>query len=166
MATLAGPEPADGGWRRSCPACGAQHFPRTDPVVIMLILHGNSVLLGRQAAWPPGMYSLLAGFMEPGESIEAAVRRETLEETGIAVGRVEYLASQPWPFPSSLMIGCRGEALTREIDRDLAELEDARWVTREQTVAALAGDDPDLRPARRGSIARFLIERWLADRLT
>jgi NAD+ diphosphatase len=159
-------EPADGGWRRGCPACRAQHFPRTDPVVIMLILHGNAVLLGRSAAWPPGMYSLLAGFMEPGESIEAAVRRETLEETGIAVGPVEYLASQPWPFPSSLMIGCRGEALSRAIDRDPAELEDARWVSREEAVAAIAGRDPELRPARRGSIARFLIERWLADRLT
>ncbi len=102
---------ADAGWRRSCPNCGAQHFPRTDPVVIMLILHGNAVLLGRSPAWPPGMHSLLAGFMEPGESIEAAVRREVFEETRVPVGPVDYLASQPWPFPSSLMIGCRGEAL-------------------------------------------------------
>jgi NAD+ diphosphatase len=158
-------EVADAGWRRACPACGAQHFPRTDPVVIMLILHGNAVLLGRSASWPPGMYSLLAGFMEPGESIEAAVRREVLEEAGVPVGRVDYLSSQPWPFPSSLMIGCRGLALRREIRRDPAELEDARWVSREGILAALTGDDPDLRPARRGSIARFLIERWLADRL-
>jgi NAD+ diphosphatase len=156
---------ADQGWKRSCPACGADHFPRTDPVVIMLILHGNSVLLGRSAAWPPGMYSLLAGFMEPGESIEAAVRREVWEEAGIHVGQVDYLSSQPWPFPSSLMLGCRGEALDREIHRDPAELEDARWVTREGVLAALAGHDPDLRPARRGSIARFLLERWLADTL-
>lgn len=158
-------EPDQGGWRRRCPACGAAHFPRTDPVVIMLITRGNSLLLGRQAAWPAGMYSLLAGFLEPGETIEAAVRRETMEEAGIAVGRVDYLASQPWPFPSSLMIGCRGEALTTEIRRDPAELEDARWVSRERLVAALAGQDPDLRPARPGAIARFLIERWLADRL-
>jgi NAD+ diphosphatase len=158
-------EPADAGWRRACPACGAQHFPRTDPVVIMLILHGNAVLLGRSPGWPPGMYSLLAGFMEPGESIEAAVRRETLEEAGVRVGAVAYLSSQPWPFPSSLMIGCRGEALSASIARDPAELEDARWVSREGILAALTGDDPDLRPARRGSIARFLIERWLADRL-
>jgi NAD+ diphosphatase len=158
-------EPADAGWRRSCPACGGQHFPRTDPVVIMLILHGNAVLLGRSPGWPPGMYSLLAGFMEPGESIEAAVRREACEEAGVPIGAVGYLSSQPWPFPSSLMIGCRAEALSRAIERDPAELEDARWVSREGVLAALTGQDPDLRPARRGSIARFLIERWLADRL-
>jgi NAD+ diphosphatase len=158
-------EIADAGWRRACPACGAQHFPRTDPVVIMLILHGNSLLLGRQASWPAGMYSLLAGFMEPGESIEAAVRRETFEEAGIEVGRVDYLSSQPWPFPSNLMLGCRGEALTREIRLDPTELEDARWVRREDALTALDGRDPDLHPARRGSIARFLIERWLADSL-
>ena len=131
----------------------------------MLILHGNALLLGRAAAWPPGMYSLLAGFMEPGESIEAAVRREVFEEAGVPVGAVDYLSSQPWPFPSSLMIGCRGEALARAIARDPVELEDARWVSREDVLAALAGHDPDLRPARRGSIARFLIERWLADSL-
>ena len=131
----------------------------------MLIVHGNAVLLGRSAHWPPGMYSLLAGFMEPGESIEAAVRREVLEEAGVPVGQVDYLSSQPWPFPSSLMIGCRGLALAREIRRDPAELEDARWVSREGVLAALTGDDPDLKPARPGSIARFLIERWLADRL-
>jgi NAD+ diphosphatase len=158
-------EVTDAGWRRSCPECRAQHFPRTDPVVIMVIVHGNSILLGRHAAWPPGMFSLLAGFMEPGETIEAAVRRETFEETAIPVGEVRYLASQPWPFPSSLMIGCHGVALAREIRRDPAEIEDARWVTREGMVAAFAGLDPELRPARPGSIARFLIERWLADDL-
>lgn len=156
---------ADAGWRRACPACGAQHFPRTDPVVIMLIVEGNALLLGRSPGWPPAMYSLLAGFMEPGESIEAAVRREVFEETAVAVGEVGYLASQPWPFPSSLMIGCRGEAKGREIRLDPAELEDARWVSREGVMAALAGQDPAIRPARPGSIARFLIERWLADRL-
>ncbi|PZQ49435.1 MAG: NAD(+) diphosphatase [Rhodovulum sulfidophilum] len=158
-------EVADAGWKRVCPACGGQHFPRTDPCVIMLITHGNSLLLGRNAAWPPGMYSLLAGFMEPGESIEAAVRRETWEEAGIHVGSVTYLASQPWPFPSSLMIGCQGLALDREIHRDPNELEDARWITREETMAACAGLNPDIWPARKGSIARFLIERWLADTL-
>jgi NAD+ diphosphatase len=103
--------------------------------------------------------------MEPGETIEAAVRRETFEEAGITVGRVEYLASQPWPFPSSLMIGCRGEALTSDIHLDQVELEDAIWVRRERLLAALAGRDPVLRPARQGAIARFLLERWLADRL-
>ena len=97
-----------GGWQRTCPACGTHHFPRTDPVVIMLITHGNAVLLGRSPAWPDGMFSLLAGFVEPGETIEAAVRREVFEETAVRVGRVEYLASQPWPFPASLMLGCRG----------------------------------------------------------
>jgi NAD+ diphosphatase len=131
----------------------------------MLITHRNSVLLGRSAIWPAGMYSLLAGFMEPGESIEAAVRRETWEEAGIPVGPVRYLSSQPWPFPSSLMIGCQGEALAQEIRRDPNELEDARWLTREQVLAGLTGQDPDIRPARRGSIARFLLERWLADRI-
>ena len=155
----------DAGWRRLCPACNAQHFPRTDPVVIMLVISGNSVLLGRQASWPAGMYSLLAGFMEPGETIEAAVRRETFEETGVRVGHVDYLASQPWPFPSSLMIGCRGEALGRDLKLDPAEIEDALWVSRERAMAALAGLDPVIRPSRRGAIARFLIERWLADRL-
>jgi NAD+ diphosphatase len=165
-ARCGGPSRMDeAGWRRVCPACGAQHFPRTDPVVIMLILHGNSVLLGRSAAWPEGMYSLLAGFMEPGESIEAAVRRETREEAGVTVGAVDYLSSQPWPFPSSLMIGCRGMALDPSITRDPTELEDARWVSREGVLAGLTGADPAVRPARKGSIARFLLERWLADRL-
>jgi NAD+ diphosphatase len=131
----------------------------------MLILSGNSVLLGRSPGWPPGMYSLLAGFMEPGESIEAAVRREVAEETGVPVGAVDYLSSQPWPFPSSLMIGCRGLATTREIALDPAELEDARWVSREALAAAIASRDPTLRPARKGSIARFLLEHWLADAL-
>ena len=158
-------EVADAGWKRICPACGGQHFPRTDPVVIMLITHGNSVLLGRAPIWPEGMFSLLAGFMEPGESIEAAVRREVFEEAGVPVGRVEYLSSQPWPFPSSLMIGCHGLALGREIVRDPVELEDARWVTREGVLAGLLGQDPEMRPARKGSIARFLLERWLADAL-
>jgi NAD+ diphosphatase len=155
----------EAGWRRACPACGAQHFPRTDPVVIMLVLHGNAVLLGRSPAWPEGMYSLLAGFMEPGESIEAAVRRETREETGVPVGDVDYLSSQPWPFPSSLMLGCRGMALSRTIERDATEIEDALWLSREDTLAAMDGRLPGIRPARHGSIARFLLDRWLADRL-
>lgn len=155
----------DAGWRRVCAACGAQHFPRTDPVVIMLILSGNSVLLGRSPGWPDGMYSLLAGFMEPGESIEAAVRREVAEETGVPVGAVDYLSSQPWPFPSSLMIGCRGVATGRDITLDPAELEDARWVSREALAEAIVRKDPGLRPARAGSIARFILDHWLADTL-
>ncbi|MGI9394567.1 MAG: NAD(+) diphosphatase [Boseongicola sp.] len=155
----------EAGWQRKCDDCSAMHFPRTDPVVIMLITHGNSVLVGRSPEWPDGMYSLLAGFVEPGETIEAAVRRETFEEAGIAVGPVEYLSSQPWPFPSSLMIGCRGRALGRELTIDPNEIEDALWVTKEKMMDALTGADPELKPARKGSIARFLIENWLADTL-
>ena len=153
------------GWQRDCDACGGHHFPRTDPVVIMLILRGNSVLMGRSPGWPEGMFSLLAGFVEPGETIEAAVRREVLEESGIKVGEVGYLSSQPWPFPSSLMFGCEGKALNEEITIDPEEIEAACWVTREEMMAAIAGDNPDMKPARQGSIARFLIENWLADTL-
>lgn len=154
-----------GGWQRSCPACGAQHFPRTDPVVIMLVTHGNSVLLGRSPGWPEGMFSLLAGFVEPGETLEAAVRREVQEETGVRCGLVSYLASQPWPFPASLMIGARTEALGREIALDPDELEEAFWLTREELVQSFAGRHPVVRPARHGSIANFILRNWLADRL-
>ena len=153
------------GWQRDCPACGAHHFPRTDPVVIMLITKGNSVLVGRSPGWPEGMYSLLAGFVEPGETIEAAVRREVLEESGVQVGQVDYLSSQPWPFPSSLMFGCQGHATSNEITIDPEEIEDARWVTREEMLEAMAGRHAVLKPARKGAIARFLIDNWLADTL-
>jgi NAD+ diphosphatase len=156
---------AKAGWQRDCPACGAHHFPRTDPVVIMLITHGDAVLLGRSTFWPEGMYSLLAGFVEPGETIEAAVRREVHEETGVRVGDVGYLSSQPWPFPASLMFGCRGEAEGREISLDDDELEDAMWLTKAEVVEVFAGAHPKVKPSRRGAIARFLLERWLADRL-
>lgn len=158
--------PAVSGWRRDCPACGAQHFPRTDPVVIMLITSGNSLLLGRSPGWPEGMFSLLAGFVEPGETVEAAVRREVAEETGVRVGAVRYLASQPWPYPASLMLGCEGRALGRQITLlDPVELEDALWVTREEAALILEGSHPRIRPPRRGAIAAFLIRNWLADRL-
>lgn len=153
------------GWQRDCPACGAKHFPRTDPVVIMLITHGNSVLLGRSPGWPDGMYSLLAGFVEPGETMEAAVRREVMEEVGVAVGEVSYLASQPWPFPASLMFGCAGKALAKELTIDPVEIEDALWVSREDVARAFAGDHPTLLPARKGAIAHFLLQNWLADTL-
>lgn len=156
---------AEGGWQRACPACGARHFPRTDPVVIMLVTRGNSVLLGRSPAWPEGMYSLLAGFVEPGETIEAAVRREVLEETGVRCGSVGYLASQPWPFPASLMIGARTEALDDALTLDPEELEAARWVTREELVSAFAGLHAEIRPPRPGAIAGFILRNWLADRL-
>lgn len=153
------------GWQRQCDSCGAAHFPRTDPVVIMLITRGNRVLLGRSPGWPEGMYSLLAGFIEPGETIEAAVRREVWEEAGIRVGAVDYLASQPWPFPSSLMLGCRGEALSETIHVDVTELEDAMWLGREELADAFAGGAGRIMPARPGAIAHFLLRNWLADRL-
>ena len=156
-------EVADAGWQRNCPTCGTPHFPRTDPVVIMLITHGNKVLLGRSPQWPEKMYSLLAGFMEPGETVEAAVRREVFEESGINVGKVGYMTSQPWPFPSSLMIGCWGQATTTEIEMDENELEDALWVSKEDIIDVLCGNTNDILPSRKGSIAQFLIENWVKD---
>ncbi|GGX43716.1 NADH pyrophosphatase [Tateyamaria omphalii] len=158
-------EMTQAGWQRTCPSCGAHHFPRTDPVVIMLITHGNSVLMGRSPGWPDGMYSLLAGFVEPGETLEAAVRREVFEEAGIRVGPVSYLSSQPWPFPASLMFGCLGEALSRDITIDPNEIEDAIWVTREEMLSIFAGEHKTVLPARKGAIAHFLLENWLADTL-
>ncbi len=156
---------ANSGWQRDCPQCNANHFPRTDPVVIMLVTHGNRLLMGRSHIWPDGMYSLLAGFVEPGETIEAAVRREAFEEAGVEIGRVRYLASQPWPFPSSLMIGCHGHTRDDRIRIDPNELEDAVWVTREEMMDVFAGNSDRLKPARQGSIAHFLIRNWLAGTL-
>lgn len=153
------------GWQRQCPSCGAHHFPRTDPVVIMLITLGNSVLMGRSPGWPKGMYSLLAGFVEPGETLEAAVRREVFEEAGVEVGEVSYLSSQPWPFPASLMFGCQGIATSQEIKIDPVEIEDAMWVSREDMMEIFAGNHPTILPARKGAIAHFLLENWLADTL-
>ncbi len=136
-------ESADSGYRRTCAQCAAEHFPRTDPVVIMAVRRSDQYLLGRQASWPPHMYSALAGFMEPGETIEQAVRREVMEETAIQTGRVSYVASQPWPFPSSLMIGMIAEAESEEIDIDPKELETARWFPRAELELMLSGDHPD-----------------------
>lgn len=158
-------ESARGGWQRDCPACGAAHYPRTDPVVIMLVTHGNSVLMGRSPEWPEGMYSLLAGFVEPGEPIEAAVRREVFEEAGVRVGEVRYLLSQPWPFPASLMLACRGDATSTAITLDPVELEAARWVNREEMMTVFAGTHPEMTAARPGSVARHVIGLWLADAL-
>jgi len=152
-----------GGWSRLCPSCGAEHYPRVDPVVIMLAEHNGSVLLGRQPQFPPRRYSALAGFVETGETIEAAVARELHEEAGIEVAQVTYLASQPWPFPSSLMIGCWAKALSAELTIDTAELEDARWFTRKEVASAIA--DPEGGPFQtplRFAIARTLLEHWLA----
>lgn len=156
---------SDAGWQRICPSCKRRHFPRTDPVVIMLITHGNSVLMGRSPGWPDGMFSLLAGFVEPGETIEAAVRRETFEESGIRVGEVGYLASQPWPFPASLMLGCWGHATSDAIEIDPNEIEEARWVSKEEMMDVFAGNSQSIIPARKGAIAHFLIWNWLRDRL-
>jgi NAD+ diphosphatase len=132
----------EAGWRRDCPACKATHFPRTDPVVIMLAIHGDRCLLGRQTRFVKGMWSCLAGFVEPGETIEEAVRRETREEAGITCGKVRYFATQPWPFPMSLMIGCHAEALTNDITVDTSELEDARWFDREEAAQMLLRRHP------------------------
>jgi len=136
---------ASAGWTRRCPNCQAHHFPRVDPVVIMLTVDGERCLLGRGRRRPGNRFSCLAGFMEPGETLEEAVRREVQEEAGIKVGRVRYLASQPWPFPSSLMMGCLAEALSHDINIDPEEIGEARWFAREEVKAMVArsqGDDP------------------------
>ncbi len=135
-------KPAQAGWRRDCEACSAQHFPRTDPCVIMLAIHGEQCLLARQTRFPPGMWSALAGFVEPGESFEEAVRRETMEEAGIPGSRVAYFASQPWPFPMSIMIGAFVEAKTDKLKIDEVELEAARWVTKDECRLMLANRHP------------------------
>lgn len=151
-----------GGWSRRCSGCEAEHFPRVDPVVIMLAEHDGKLLLGRQPHYPPGRYSALAGFVEVGENLEAAVSRELFEEAGIRVRRVHYVASQPWPFPSSLMIGCHAYAESEELRIDPSELDDARWFEREDIAAALAGNpEAPFLPPPKAAIARTLLEHWL-----
>lgn len=151
------------GWGRKCAQCGTEHFPRVDPVVIMLAEFEGRVLLGRQPMFPPRFYSALAGFVEPGESLEEAVRRELFEEAGIHAGAVRYVVSQPWPFPSSLMIGCVAEASADAITLDTNELQDAMWVSRTEVEAALAGA-PDARfvPPPAVALAHSLLRAWLA----
>jgi NAD+ diphosphatase len=134
---------AQGGWRRDCPVCKAEHFPRTDPVVIMLPIAGDRCVLGRSPRFPQTMWSCLAGFAEPGETIEEAVRREVAEEVGLACARVSYFASQPWPFPSSLMIGCLAEAVTQDIIIDKDEIEEARWFDRAELRLMLTRSHPE-----------------------
>ncbi len=154
-------ESREGGHVRRCtnPACGAQHFPRTDPAVIMLVHDGERCLLGRQRIWPTGMHSTLAGFVEPGESLEEAVAREVEEETAVVVDEVRYHSSQPWPFPASIMLGFHARARSTEIEVDESELELARWFDRRFLLEHKDGDD--FRLPRRDSIARRLIEDWL-----
>lgn len=152
------------GWVRRCREDGSEHYPRTDPAVIMAVVdEQDRLLLGHAAAWPEGRYSTLAGFVESGESLEAAVRREVAEETGVLVGDVEYRGSQPWPFPASLMVGFVARALSTDVHVDGAEVTHARWFTRQELRdAVLAGDV--VAPGRT-SIARALVEDWLGDRL-
>lgn len=149
-----------GGHARHCDACGSEHFPRTDPAVIVLVTHGEECLLARSPRFPPGMYSTLAGFVEPGESLEDTLRREVFEECGVEIEDPVYRSSQPWPFPQSLMLGFRATARTTRLVLDPDEIEDARWIRR----CDLA--DPASRPVRLpnpDSIARYLIEEWLAE---
>lgn len=156
---------AKGGWQRSCTGevCLAEHFPRVDPVTIMLVEHGGNLLLGRQPRFPPRRFSTLAGFVEPGESIEEAVAREVLEEAGIAVRSVSYVGSQPWPFPSSLMIGCYAIGESAELTIDHTELDEADWFTRDEVIAAMRGDDDArfIAPPPH-AIAHHLLKWWLA----
>jgi NAD+ diphosphatase len=152
------------GWGRRCTACGTEHFPRTDPVVIMLAEHDGRALLGRGHPWPPRRYSALAGFVEPGESIEEAVARETFEEAGVRVSGVRYVASQPWPFPGQLMIACIAKAESDVLNVDAQELQDAMWVPRDGVRAALAGEPHAafLAPPRY-AIAHTLLTAWVAE---
>ncbi len=159
---------AKAGWQRNCTreTCRAEHFPRTDPVVIMLVEHDGQLLLGRQPRFPPKRFSALAGFVEPGESLEEAVAREVFEEAGVRVSEVSYVASQPWPFPSSLMIGCHALATSAAVTIDGNELDDARWFTRRQVAEAMAaGDRGETGEAfgapPRHAIAWHLVDWWL-----
>jgi NAD+ diphosphatase len=156
-------EPRDGGHERVCPACEAHHFPRTDPVVIVRVSDGaDALLLGRQARWPEGRFSLLAGYVEPGETLEEAVRREVLEEAGVALDSVSYVASQPWPFPSSLMLGFSAVAERSDPKPGDDELAEVGWFERAELEAAARGDGP-LMLAPHYSIARRLIDAWLGE---
>jgi NAD+ diphosphatase len=152
----------EGGWKRDCSSCKAEHFPRTDPVVIMLVTHGEKCLLGRQQRFLPGMYSCLAGFVEAAETIEDAVRREVFEEAGIRCTDVNYYMTQPWPYPSSLMIGCTARATNEDIVVDRVELEDARWFDRDEARLMITRQHPDgLAGPHPFAIAHHLLGRWV-----
>ncbi len=151
---------AKGGWQRDCTACGASHFPRTDPVTIMLVEHEGRLMLGRGLGWPEGSFSALAGFVEPGESIEEGVAREVFEESGVRVRDVTYVASQPWPFPSQLMIGCHSHADDDALTIDETEMAEINWYTSDEVKAALAGDGPFKAPPPH-AIAHHLMHWWI-----
>jgi NAD+ diphosphatase len=156
-------EAVDGGWKRRCPACNAEHFPRTDPVVIMLPYHGDRCMLGRQAAWPKGMFSALAGFLEPGESIEEACARELAEEAGLRTRKVRYHSTQPWPYPSSLMIGLLAEVEDDEGAPDQTELSEVRWITRDEAKQLIKSGLPDMGAPNSLAIAHQLIKAWAEE---
>ncbi len=150
----------EGGWKRSCPHCGAEHFPRVNPVVIMAITDGERLLLGRQASWPAGVFSCLAGFVEPGETFEAAAQREALEEASVRIDSVRYVMDQPWPFPSSLMVGLMAHTRDREARADMVEVEAVRWFDRGEVAALMADAHPDVRTPPVFTIAHHLIRGW------
>lgn len=156
-------EAVDGGWKRRCPSCEAEHFPRTDPVVIMLPYHGERCMLGRQEAWPAGMFSALAGFLEPGESIEEACARELAEEAGLRTRKVRYHSTQPWPYPSSLMIGLIAEVEDDEGAPDQTELSEVRWFTRAEARDLLAGKLDGVGAPGALAIAHQLIKAWVEE---
>ena len=151
---------ADAGWRRHCPRCEADHFPRTDPAVIMLAICGEECLLARNVKWTDAFFSTLAGFVEPGESIEEAVRRESFEEAGLVVGRVDYFASQPWPFPASLMIGCYAECESKALKLDQTEIIDAQWFSKARALDLIEGRIEGMRGPMSVAIAHHLIRNW------
>ena len=155
-------ETAEAGWKRTCPSCQTEHFPRTDPVAIMLAVKGDKCLLGRQSMWPPGFYSCLAGFVEPGETVEQAAARELYEEAGITASweTAEYLFAQPWPFPSSLMVGLILQAETEDITIDEKEIEEARWFTRAEARAIIAGEHDSLYAPPEMAIAHHILKAW------
>lgn len=155
--------PSDGGWKRVCETCRAEHFPRTDPVVIMLPTFGERCLMGRQAAWPKGMFSALAGFLEPGESIEEACAREIKEEAGLTATAVRYHSTQPWPYPSSLMIGLIAEVSDDNAAPDQTELEAVRWFTKDECRALLKGELPGCFAPPPLAIAHQLIKGWVTE---
>ncbi len=156
-------EVAEAGWKRVCPSCETQHFPRTDPVVIMLAVKGERCLVGRQAAWPKLMYSALAGFLEPGESIEEACARELWEEARLKTRSVRYHSTQPWPYPSSLMIGLIAEVENDDAVADQIELDEVRWMTRDETRAMLRGEVADAKAPGALAIAHQLIKAWAEE---